>query len=62
MSIRQKILFKIKSTDLPKADHPKKVSSYFGENTFGVATMRKYISKKTFEAFERWISEGVTIS
>ena len=62
MSIRQKILFKIKSTDLPKVDHPKKVSSYFGENTFSVETMRKYISKSTFEAFKKWISDGITIS
>jgi len=62
MSIRQKILFKIKSVELPKISHPKKVSSYFGENTFSVATMRKYISKSTFEAFQRWISDGITIS
>ncbi|MDP2929007.1 MAG: glutamine synthetase III [Candidatus Omnitrophota bacterium] len=62
MSIRQKILFKIRSVELPKISHPKKVSSYFGENTFSIWAMRKYISKSTFEAFQRWISDGVTIS
>ena len=62
MSIRQKILFKIRSVELPKVSRPKKVSSYFGENTFSVSTMRKYISKRTFEAFQRWISDGITIS
>jgi glutamine synthetase len=62
MSIRQKILFKIRSIELPKISQPKKVSSYFGENTFSVSTMRKYIPKSTFEAFERWISDGITIS
>lgn len=62
MNTRQEILSRIKSIDLPKIDHPKKVSSYFGENTFSVYTMRKYISKGTFSAFKRWISEGVTIS
>ncbi len=62
MSIRQKILFKIRSVDLPKISHPKKVSSYFGENTFSVSAMRNHISKSTFEAFQRWISDGITIS
>jgi glutamine synthetase len=62
MSIRQKILFKIRSIELPKVPHPKKVSLYFGENTFSVSTMRKYIPRSTFEAFQRWISDGITIS
>lgn len=62
MSIRQKILFKISSIDLPKISHPKKVSLYFGENTFSISAMRKYISKGTFKAFERWISDGITIT
>jgi len=61
MSIRQKVLFKIKSVELDK-ELPKKVSSYFGENTFSLDTMKKHISKPTFEAFKRWMSEGVTIS
>jgi glutamine synthetase len=52
MSIRQKILFKIRAVDLPKISHPKKVSSYFGENTFSVS----------FKAFQRWLSGGITIS
>ncbi len=62
MSIRQKVLFKIKSVELDKIDSPKKVSSYFGENTFSLDTMRRYISKGTFEAFKKWMSEGKIIS
>jgi len=62
MGIRQEILFKIKSVDLEKKDAPKKVSSYFGENTFSISTMQKHISKKTFKAFKHWMTEGVTIT
>lgn len=62
MSIRQEVLWKVKSVDLNKIDSPKKVSSYFGENTFSMETMRKHISKATFEAFKTWMSEGKTIS
>ncbi|MCX5712655.1 MAG: hypothetical protein NTY47_06285, partial [Candidatus Omnitrophica bacterium] len=60
MSIRQKVLFKIKSVELTKIEQPKKVSSYFGENTFSMETMQKHISKDTFEAFKAWMSEGKT--
>ena len=52
MSIRQKVLFEIKSIELAKAKAPKKVSSYFGVNTFGLENMRKHISPKTFSAFK----------
>ena len=62
MSIRQKVLFKIKSVELDKVEHPAKVSSYFGENTFSTETMHKHISKPTFEAFKLWMSEGKTIT
>ena len=62
MSIRQKVLFKIKSVEFDKVESPKKVSSYFGENTFGTENMQKHISKQTFEAFKVWMSEGKTIS
>ncbi len=62
MSIRQKALFRIKSIRLEKIELPKKVSSYFGENTFSLSAMQKHISKATFDAFKRWMSEGVTIS
>ncbi len=62
MSVRQEVLFKVKSVGLEKIDAPKKVSSYFGENTFSMETMRKYISKKTFSAFKAWISEGKIIT
>ena len=62
MSIRQKVLFKIKSIDLDKLDSPRKVSTYFGENTFSMEAMQKHVSKETFEAFKSWISEGRTIT
>ena len=62
MSIRQKALFRIKSAELDKIGSPKKVSSYFGENTFSLAAMQKHISRGTFEAFKRWMSEGSLIS
>jgi len=62
MGIRQEILFKVKSVDLEKRDTPKKVSSYFGENTFSMSTMQKNISKNTFIAFKRWMTEGATIT
>ena len=63
MAIRQNLLFEIKGVDLDKKKGtPKKVSSYFGENTFSLETMRKYITKPTFDAFKRWMSGGATIT
>ncbi len=62
MGIRQKIITKIRGIELNKIDTPKKVSSYFGENTFSMKTMQKYISKNTFSAFKLWMAEGKTIS
>lgn len=62
MAIRQELLFNIKAIDLLKINNPKKVSSYFGENTFHIETMRKHISKATFSSFHAWITEGKTIS
>ncbi|MFA5090057.1 MAG: glutamine synthetase III [Candidatus Omnitrophota bacterium] len=62
MSVRQKVLFKIKSIGLDKINSPKKVSDYFGGNTFNLETMCEHISSSTFEAFKTWISEGKTIS
>ena len=62
MAIRQEALFKIKSVELEKKGVLNKVSSYFGENTFNIETMQKHISKKTFDAFKRWMNEGVTIT
>ncbi|MDD5166940.1 MAG: glutamine synthetase III [Candidatus Omnitrophica bacterium] len=62
MSIRQKVLFKINSAKLEKIDFPKKVSAYFGENTFSMGTMQKHISKSTFKAFKTWLTEGKIIS
>jgi glutamine synthetase len=62
MNMRQEALARIKSVNLePKLPH-KKVSSYFGENTFNLETMQKHISKSTFEAFKRWMSEGKLIT
>lgn len=62
MAIRQEVLFKIKSVELQKQKTFNKVSSYFGENTFNIETMQKHISKKTFDAFKRWMDMGVTIT
>ena len=63
MAIRQNLLFEIKGVDLEKGKGiPKKVSSYFGENTFSLETMRKYITKPTLDAFKRWMSGGTTIT
>ena len=62
MSIRQEALFKIKSVALDRIPIPKKVSGYFGDNTFSLNTMRRYISKATFEAFKSWMSKGKTIT
>jgi len=62
MSIRQEVLFKIKSIELDKIKTPKKVSSYFADNTFGMETMRRHISQGTFKAFKTWMSEGKTIT
>ena len=62
MSIREEVLFRIKSIDLEKKSRPKSVSSYFGENTFNISTMKEHISESTFNAFKRWMSEGLTIS
>ncbi len=62
MSVRQKVLFKIKNVELEKIKSPRKVSSYFGENTFSMETMRKHISKDTLRAFKAWMSEGTIIN
>ncbi len=62
MNIRQEILKSIETKSFPEVKKFKKVSSYFGENTFSVPTMKKHISKKTFEAFEAWMEEGKQIS
>ncbi len=62
MSIRQKVLLKIDNVSLEKEGSPKTVSSYFGENTFSLETMKKHIPGSTFEAFKTWMNEGKTIS
>lgn len=62
MAIRQEALFKIKSIDIEKQKSFKRVSGYFGENTFNIETMQKHISKKAFDAFKLWMNEGVTIT
>lgn len=62
MSVRQEILKGIESKKFALVNKPKKVSSYFGVNTFSIPTMRKHISKKTFEAFEKWLEEGKQIT
>lgn len=62
MSIKEKVLFRINSVDFDKKESFPKVSAYFGENTFNAAVMRKHILPATFEAFQRWLSDGITIN
>lgn len=62
MSIRKKVILNMKSVDLEKNSSPAKVSSYFGENTFSIGTMKKHIAEKTYDAFRRWMDEGIVIS
>jgi glutamine synthetase len=62
MGVRHEALFKIASVDLDNKKPAGKVSNYFGENTFSAEAMQKYISKGTFAAFKRWMSEGAIIS
>lgn len=62
MAVRQDALFKIKGIKLEKIRSPRKISSYFGENTFNVGAMKRYISNNTLKAFKRWMSEGAVIS
>jgi len=62
MNLRQKLLFKVKGIELKKIVAPKRVSTYFGQDTFGIEIMRKHVSQKTLQAFKVWISEGKTIS
>ena len=62
MGIRKEVLLKINGIELPQKEQFKKVSSYFGENTFSMDTMAKHISKATFAAFKKWLEEGKVIT
>jgi len=62
MSIRQDVLRSLEAKVLTPPKALKKVSSYFGENTFSVPTMKKGISKSTFTAFEAWLEKGKQIT
>src|SRR5512135_736901 len=62
MSIRQDVLRSLEPKVLAPAKTLKKVSSYFGENTFSIPTMKKHISPKTFRAFGAWMEEGRQIT
>lgn len=62
MSTRKRVLLNIKSVEFGKKGSFPKISSYYGENTFSVETMKKRISDKTFAAFKKWMDEGVVIS
>ena len=62
MSIRQEILKSIESKKFASVVRPRKVSSYFGVNTFSIPTMSKHISKKTFQAFKAWLEQGKQIT
>lgn len=62
MSVRHEALFRITAADLNGKKPAGKVSGYFGENTFSTDAMAKHISKSTFAAFKKWMSEGAIIS
>ncbi|MGE5280009.1 MAG: glutamine synthetase III, partial [Deltaproteobacteria bacterium] len=62
MSIRQDVIKNLEAKKLAPPKTLKKVSSYFGENTFSIPTMKKCIAQKTFEAFEAWLKEGKQIT
>ncbi len=62
MGVRKEALFKIKSVELEKKTEFKKVSEYYGENTFSAGVMEKALSPETFAAFNRWLSEGKVIT
>jgi glutamine synthetase len=62
MGIRKEVLFKIKPVELVNKTKFKRVSEYFGENTFSAGVMEKVLSKTTFDAFNRWLSEGKVIT
>ena len=62
MSVRHEALFRITAADLNGKKPAGRVSGYYGENTFSAGAMAKYISKGTFAAFKKWMSEGTIIS
>lgn len=62
MNIRQSMLEKIGSVKFGQKKQDKKVSQYFGINTFSVKEMKKRVSKKTVDSFNTWIEEGITIT
>jgi len=62
MSVRQDVLKSLESKELEAPRALRKVSSYFGGNTFSIPTMKKCISKKTFAAFEAWLERGLQIT
>ncbi len=62
MSFRQEILKSIESKEYAPIKGLKKISSYFGENTFSITAMGEYISKKTLDAFMQWLNAGKQIS
>ncbi len=62
MGVRKEALFKVKSVELDKKTEFKKVSEYYGENTFSANVMEKAVSPDTFAAFNRWLSEGKVIT
>ena len=62
MNVRHSVLKNIGSVELAKENQPKKVTSYFGVNTFSHAEMQKRVSKKTMDSFKLWLNEGKSIN
>ncbi len=51
MSIRQEILKNIKSRELSEIGCPKKISAYFGENTFSIPTIPSPVISEIISPF-----------
>jgi glutamine synthetase len=62
MSKRSDVNLNIKSICLEKIEKPAKASSYYGENIFSTATLKKMVSARTLGAFVAWVEDGKTIS
>jgi len=61
--MRKKVLEKIMDIEIKQLSKKDVcISSYYGENVFGIRTIEKFISRKTLLAFKNWINNGVKIN
>ncbi len=62
MSTRKEVTHMIGSIEIPVKKEVKKVSEYFGENTFSDSVMKVKVSLKTYNAYKDWQSKGDVIT